>query len=260
MYNPLSHIDPSARIAKNVVVEPFTTIENNVTIGEGTWIGSNVTVMSGARIGKNCSIFPGSVISAVPQDMKFNGEETLVHIGDNTIIRECVTVNRGTTDRNKTVIGKNCLIMAYCHIAHDCIVGDNSIFSNNSTLAGHVTVGSYVILAGMVAVHQFCSIGNHAFVAGGSLVRKDIPPYVKAAREPVSYVGINSVGLRRRGFDNKVIMEIQSIYRTLYQKKYNNTQAVHIMEAEMEASKERDEIILFIKNSQRGIMKGYFKN
>lgn len=260
MYNPLSHIHPGARIAKNVVVEPFTTIENNVTIGEGTWIGSNVTVMSGARIGKNCSIFPGSVISAVPQDMKFNGEETLVFIGDNTIIRECVTVNRGTADRNKTVIGKNCLIMAYCHIAHDCIVGDNSIFSNNSTLAGHVTVGSYVILAGMVAVHQFCSIGNHAFVAGGSLVRKDIPPYVKAAREPVSYVGINSVGLRRRGFDNKIIMEIQSIYRTLYQKKYNNTQAVHIMEAEMEATKERDEIILFIKNSQRGIMKGYFKN
>tara|TARA_B100000809_G_C15070354_1_gene505749 strand:- start:128 stop:910 length:783 start_codon:yes stop_codon:yes gene_type:complete len=260
MYNPLSHIHPGARIAKNVVVEPFTTIENNVTIGEGTWIGSNVTVMSGARIGKNCSIFPGSVISAVPQDMKFNGEETLALIGDNTIIRECVTVNRGTTDRNKTVIGKNCLIMAYCHIAHDCIVGDNSIFSNNSTLAGHVTVGSYVILAGMVAVHQFCSIGNHAFVAGGSLVRKDIPPYVKAAREPVSYVGINSVGLRRRGFDNKIIMEIQSIYRTLYQKKYNNTQAVNIMEAEMEATKERDEIILFIKNSQRGIMKGYFKN
>ena len=260
MYNPLSHIHPGSRIAKNVVVEPFTTIENNVTIGEGTWIGSNVTVMSGARIGKNCSIFPGSVISAVPQDMKFNGEETLVHIGDNTIIRECVTVNRGTADRNKTVIGKNCLIMAYCHIAHDCIVGDNSIFSNNSTLAGHVTVGSYVILAGMVAVHQFCSIGNHAFVAGGSLVRKDIPPYVKAAREPVSYVGINSVGLRRRGFDNKIIMEIQSIYRTLYQKKYNNTQAVNIMEAEMEATKERDEIILFIKNSQRGIMKGYFKN
>ena len=260
MYNPLSHIHPGARIAKNVVVEPFTTIENNVTIGEGTWIGSNVTVMSGARIGKNCSIFPGSVISAVPQDMKFNGEETLVFIGDNTIIRECVTVNRGTADRNKTVIGKNCLIMAYCHIAHDCIVGDNSIFSNNSTLAGHVTVGSYVILAGMVAVHQFCSIGNHAFVAGGSLVRQDIPPYVKAAREPVSYVGINSVGLRRRGFDNKIIMEIQSIYRTLYQKKYNNTQAVNIMEAEMEATKERDEIILFIKNSQRGIMKGYFKN
>ena len=151
-------------------------------------------------------------------------------------------------------------IMAYSHVAHDCFIGDNCIFSNNSTLAGHVTVGAHVILAGMVAVHQFCSIGNHAFVAGGSLVRKDVPPFVKAAREPLSYVGINSVGLRRRGFDSKVIMEIQSMYRTLYQKRYNNTQAVAIMEGEMEATKERDEILQFIKNSQRGIMKGYFKN
>ena len=248
------------KLQKNVVVEPFSSIDKNVVIGEGTWIGSNVTIMSGARIGKNVSIFPGSVISAVPQDLKFKGEDTTAVIGDNTTLRECVTINRGTSDRNKTKIGKNCLIMAYSHVAHDCFIGDNCIFSNNSTLAGHVTVGNHVILAGMVAVHQFCSIGNHAFVAGGSLVRKDIPPYVKAAREPISYVGINSVGLRRRGFDNKVIMQIQSIYRTLYQKKYNNTQAVSIMEAEMEATKERDEIIQFIKNSQRGIMKGYFKN
>ena len=260
MYQPLSYIHPGAKIAKNVVVEPFSSIDKNVVIGEGTWIGSNVTIMSGARIGKNVSIFPGSVISAVPQDLKFKGEDTTAVIGDNTTLRECVTINRGTSDRNKTKIGKNCLIMAYSHVAHDCFIGDNCIFSNNSTLAGHVTVGNHVILAGMVAVHQFCSIGNHAFVAGGSLVRKDIPPYVKAAREPISYVGINSVGLRRRGFDNKVIMQIQSIYRTLYQKKYNNTQAVSIMEAEMEATKERDEIIQFIKNSQRGIMKGYFLN
>ena len=260
MYQPLSYIHPGAKIAKNVVVEPFSSIDKNVVIGEGTWIGSNVTIMSGARIGKNVSIFPGSVISAVPQDLKFKGEDTTAVIGDNTTLRECVTINRGTSDRNKTKIGKNCLIMAYSHVAHDCFIGDNCIFFNNSTLAGHVTVGNHVILAGMVAVHQFCSIGNHAFVAGGSLVRKDIPPYVKAAREPISYVGINSVGLRRRGFDNKVIMQIQSIYRTLYQKKYNNTQAVSIMEAEMEATKERDEIIQFIKNSQRGIMKGYFQN
>ena len=260
MYQPLSYIHPGAKIAKNVVVEPFSSIDKNVVIGEGTWIGSNVTIMSGARIGKNVSIFPGSVISAVPQDLKFKGEDTTAVIGDNTTLRECVTINRGTSDRNKTKIGKNCLIMAYSHVAHDCFIGDNCIFSNNSTLAGHVTVGNHVILAGMVAVHQFCSIGNHAFVAGGSLVRKDIPLYVKAAREPISYVGINSVGLRRRGFDNKVIMQIQSIYRTLYQKKYNNTQAVSIMEAEMEATKERDEIIQFIKNSQRGIMKGYFQN
>ena len=213
MYQPLSYIHPGAKIAKNVVVEPFSSIDKNVVIGEGTWIGSNVTIMSGARIGKNVSIFPGSVISAVPQDLKFKGEDTTAVIGDNTTLRECVTINRGTSDRNKTKIGKNCLIMAYSHVAHDCFIGDNCIFSNNSTLAGHVTVGNHVILAGMVAVHQFCSIGNHAFVAGGSLVRKDIPPYVKAAREPISYVGINSVGLRRRGFDNKVIMQIQSIYR-----------------------------------------------
>ena len=260
MYQPLSYIHPGAKIAKNVVVEPFTSIDKDVVIGEGTWIGSNVTIMSGARIGKNVSIFPGSVISAVPQDLKFKGEETTAVIGDNTTIRECVTINRGTSDRNKTKIGKNCLIMAYSHVAHDCFIGDHCIFSNNSTLAGHVTVGNHVILAGMVAVHQFCNIGRHAFIAGGSLVRKDIPPFVKAAREPLSYVGINSVGLRRRGFDSKTIKDIQNIYRILFQKKYNNTQAINIIEAEVEATKDRDEILMFIKNSQRGIMKGYIQN
>ncbi|MBC8754936.1 acyl-ACP--UDP-N-acetylglucosamine O-acyltransferase [Kordia sp. YSTF-M3] len=257
MNQPLAYVHPGAKIAKNVVVEPFTTIHNNVIIGEGTWIGSNVTIMEGARIGKNCNIFPGSVISAPPQDLKYQGEDTIAEIGDNTTIRECVTINKGTTDRMKTKIGKNCLIMAYCHIAHDCIVGDNCIFSNNSTLAGHITVGDHVILAGMTAVHQFCSIGNHAFVTGGSLVRKDVPPYVKAAREPLSYVGINSVGLRRRGFTTEKIREIQNIFRILYQKNYNNTQAAEIIEAEMEATTERDEILQFIKNSHRGIMKGY---
>ena len=172
MNQPLAYVHSDAKIAKNVVIEPFTTIDKNVVIGEGTWIGPNVTIMEGARIGKNCSIFPGAVISAVPQDLKFNGEKTTAEIGDNTTIRECVTINRGTTSRAKTKIGKHCLIMAYSHIAHDCIVGDHCIFSNNSTLAGHITVGSHVILAGMTAVHQFCSIGDHAFVAGGSLVRK----------------------------------------------------------------------------------------
>jgi UDP-N-acetylglucosamine acyltransferase len=228
-----------------------------VIIGEGTWIGSNVTIMEGARIGKNCNIFPGAVISAIPQDKKFNDEETTTEIGDNTTIRECVTINRGTRDRMRTVIGKNCWIMAYCHIAHDCIVGENCIFSNNSTLAGHVNVGDYVIIAGMAAVQQYCSIGNHAFVTGGSKVRKDVPPFVKAGREPLSYVGINSIGLRRRGFSTEKIREIQDIFRILYQKNYNNSQAVAIIEAEMQATAERDEILEFIKNSQRGIMKGY---
>ena len=260
MNQPLAYIHPGAKIAKNVVVEPFTTIHNNVTIGSGTWIGSNVTIMEGARIGKNCNIFPGAVISAIPQDLKYNGEDTVTIIGDNTTIRECATINRGTSDRLKTVIGNNCLIMAYCHIAHDCFIGDNCIFSNNSTLAGHVTIGDNVILAGLVAVHQFVSVGQHAFVTGGSLVRKDVPPFVKAAREPLSYVGINSVGLRRRGFTSEKIREVQNIYRILYQKNYNNSQAAQIIEAEMEATPERDEILQFIRDSQRGIMKGYFSN
>jgi len=258
MNQPLAYVHPGAKIAKNVVIEPFTTINNNVVIGEGSWIGSNVTIMEGARIGKNVSIFPGAVISAVPQDKKFEDEDTVTIIGDNTTIRECVTINRGTSDRMKTQIGNNCWIMAYSHIAHDCIVGDHCIFSNNSTLAGHIVVGDHVVLAGMAAVQQFCTIGSHAFVTGGSLVRKDVPPYVKAGREPLSYVGINSIGLRRRGFTTEKIREIQDIYRILYQKNYNNTQAVNIIEAEMEATPERDEILQFIKNSQRGIMKGYF--
>jgi UDP-N-acetylglucosamine acyltransferase len=260
MNQPLAYVHPGAKIAKNVVIEPFTTICNNVVIGEGTWIGSNVTIMEGARIGKNCNIFPGSVISAAPQDLKYNGEETIVQIGDNVTIRECVTINRGTTDRMKTQIGDNCLIMAYCHIAHDCSIGSNCIFSNNSTLAGHVTVGDYVVMAGLVAVHQFVTIGSYSFVTGGSLVRKDVPPFVKAAREPLSFAGINSVGLRRNGYNPEKIKEIQNIYRILYQKNYNNTQAIKIIEAEMEATPERDEIIMFVKDSKRGIMKGYISN
>lgn len=258
MNQPLAYVHPGAKIARNVVIEPFTTIHNNVEVGEGTWIGSNVTIMEGARIGKNCRIFPGAVVSAIPQDLKFNDEETTVEIGNNVTIRECATINRGTADRMKTKIGNNCLIMAYCHIAHDCIVGDNCIFSNNTTLAGHVNVGDNVVLAGMVAVHQFASIGNHAFVTGGSLVRKDVPPYVKSAREPLSYVGINSVGLRRRGYSSEKIREIQDIYRILFQKNNNITQAIRIIEAELEATPERDEIIQFIRDSQRGIMKGYY--
>ena len=259
MNQPLAYVHPGAKIANNVVIEPFVTISNNVIIGEGTWIGSNVTIMEGARIGKNCNIYSGAVISAPPQDLKYAGEETLTIIGDNTTIRECVTINRGTTDRQQTSIGTNCLIMAYSHIAHDCKVGNFCIFSNNSTLAGHINIGNYVILAGMTAIHQFCSVGDHAFISGGSLVRKDVPPFVKAAREPLSYVGINSVGLRRRGFSAEKIRQIQDIYRILYQKNYNTTQAAGILEAEMGVTPERDEILQFIKDSQRGIMKGYFQ-
>jgi UDP-N-acetylglucosamine acyltransferase len=257
MIQPLAYIHPEAKIADNVIIEPFVTIQKNVEIGEGTWIGPNVTIMDGARIGKNCRIFTGAVISGAPQDLKYTGEETTVEIGDNTTIRECVTINRGTKDRWKTSIGSNCLIMAYCHIAHDCEVGNYCIFSNNTTLAGHITVGDYVVLAGMVAIHQFCNVGTHAFVTGGSLVRKDVPPYVKAAREPLSYVGINSVGLRRRGYSSDDINEIQDIYRTLFVKNYNISTAIDIIEAEKKPTELRDEILDFIRNSNRGIMRGF---
>ena len=254
-----AYIHPNAKIGKNVTIDPFTYIAGDVVIGDNTRIGPNVTIMDGARIGTNCRIFPGAVISAIPQDLKFHGEITTAEIGNNTTIRECVTINRGTTDRFQTSIGSNCLIMAYSHIAHDCKVGNYCVFSNSSNLAGHINIGNYVILAGMTAIHQFCSVGDHAFISGGSLVRKDVPPFVKAAREPLSYVGINSVGLRRRGYSAEKIREIQDIYRILYQKNYNTTQAAEILEAEMEVTPERDEILQFIKDSQRGIMKGYFQ-
>lgn len=257
MNQPLAYVHPQAKVARNVVVEPFTTINNDVEIGSGTWIGSNVTIMEGARIGKNCRIFPGAVISAIPQDLKFEGEDSLTIIGDNTTVRECVTINRGTSASGKTQIGNNCLIMATAHIAHDCVLGDNSIVVNGVALAGHVIVGKHAIIGGLAAIHQFIHIGDHAMISGGSLVRKDVPPYTKAAKEPLSYVGINSIGLRRRGFSSAKIKEIQDIYRILYQKNYNNSQALEIIEAEMEATPERDEIMLFIRNSQRGIMKGY---
>lgn len=257
MNQPLAYIHPEAKIARNVVIEPFSTISKNVVIEEGTWIGSNVTIMEGARIGKNVKIFPGAVVSAVPQDLKFGGEETTMEIGDNTVIRECVTLNRGTDATNKTVIGKNCLIMAYTHVAHDCIIGDNCILVNAVQLAGHVTIQDWAIVGGAAAIHQFVNIGSHTMVSGGSLVRKDVPPYTKAGREPLSYVGINSIGLRRRGFTNDKIAEIQEIYRYIFLKGLNNSKAIDLVELEMTPSKERDEILNFFRHSDRGIMKGY---
>lgn len=257
MKQPLVYVHPDAQIADNVVIEPFVTIDKNVVIEEGTRIGSNVTILEGAHIGKNCKIFPGAVIAAVPQDLKFKGEKSLVRIGDNTTIRECATINRGTAAKGITEVGNNCLIMAYAHIAHDCSVGNNCIITNACQLAGEVVVEDYAILGGMTAVHQFCHIGRHAMIQGGSLIGKDVPPYVKAGRLPLAYAGVNSIGLRRRGFENDKINEIQDIYRILYQSKLNVSDAISRIEAEMPASRERDEIILFVRNSKRGIMKGY---
>jgi UDP-N-acetylglucosamine acyltransferase len=254
--NQLSYIHPEAKIGSNVKIEPFSTVYENTVIGDGTWIGPNVTIFPGARIGKNCRIFPGAVIAAIPQDLKFNGEDTTVEIGDNTTIRECVTINRGTTDRMKTSLGSNCLLMAYVHVAHDCIIGNNVIIANSVNLAGHVTIEDHSILEGLVAVQQFVRIGAHTFITGGSLVRKNVPPFTKAAREPLQYIGINSVGMRRRGFTNERILEVEDIYRTLYIKGHNVTNALAIIEHEAPASDEKEQILSFIRDSKDGIMRG----
>ncbi len=259
MIHPHTYIHPNAKLATNVKVDPFSVIHQNVEIGEGTWIGSNVTVMEGARIGKNCRIFPGAVIAAIPQDLKYEGENTTVQIGDNTTIREFVTINRGSKDKWTTRVGGNCLIMAYSHIAHDCIVGNHCIMSNNTQMAGHVVLGDYSILGGMCAIHQFVQIGQHSFVSGGSLVSKDVPPYIKAGRTPLSYAGVNSIGLKRRGFSLDRINKILDIYRIIYNKSLNTSQALNYIEEELPATDERDEIVTFIRESGRGIIKRFTK-
>ncbi len=257
MNHPMAYIHPTAIIGENVTISPFSYIANDVEIGDGTWIAPNVTIMEGARIGRNCKIFPGAVISAEPQDLKYKGEKTLTFIGDNTTIRECVTVNKGTDALGYTKVGNNCLIMAGVHIAHDCILGNNVILVNGVGLAGHIEVGDFAFVGGMTGVHQFTKIGAHAFIAGTSQVRKDVPPYVKAANSPLAFVGINAVGLRRRDFSSETIYEIQSIYRILFQLNHNVSQALEIIKTEFPASEVRDNIINFIETSERGIMKGY---
>lgn len=259
MIHPHTYIHPNAKLATNVKIDPFSVIHQNVEIGKGTWIGSSVTIMEGARIGNNCRIFPGAVIAAIPQDLKYEGEHTTVEIGDNTTIREFVTINRGSKDRWTTKVGNNCLIMAYSHIAHDCVVGNNCILSNNTQVAGHVNIGDYAILGGMCAVHQFVQIGQHSFISGGSVFGKDVPPYIKAGRSPLSYAGVNSVGLKRRGFSTAKINQILDIYRIIYNKNLNTSQALNFIEEELPASDERDEIVTFIRESGRGIIKRFTK-
>lgn len=256
MVSNLAYVHPKAKIGNNVTIEPFATIYEDVVIGDNTWIGPNTTIMNGARIGKNCRIFPGAVIAAIPQDLKFNGEHTTAEIGDDTTIRECVTLNRGTSHTGKTVVGSNTLIMAYVHIAHDCVIGDYCILVNSVQMAGHVIMDDFAIIGGTSALHQFTRVGAHAMVAGGSLVRKDVPPFVKAGREPVSYAGVNSLGLRRRGFTNEQIVLIQDIFRIVFQKGYNTSDALKHIKEDFIPSVERDLIINFIETSERGIIKG----
>ena len=256
-YHPLANVHPEAVIGNNVVIEPFATVHKDVVIGDGSWIGPTAVIWEGSRIGRNVKIYPAASISSVPQDLKFAGEKTETFIGDNTVIRESVTISRGTADKHKTVIGSNCLLMAYVHIAHDCIIGNNCIFANAVQVAGHVTIEDWAIIGGASALHQFVKIGAHVMLSGGSLVRKDVPPYTKAAREPLTYAGVNSIGLRRRGFTPEKISEIQEIYRFIFLKGLNNSKALDSVEKEMAPSEERDYIINFIRSSERGVMKGF---
>ena len=256
MINKLASVSEHAKLGENVVVEPFTTIYEDVIIGDNTKIGPNVTIYPGTRIGHDCEIYPGSVIGVIPQDLKFQGEYTTVEIGNYTKIRECVTIHRGTTDRMKTVVGDHCLIMGYVHIAHDCLIGNNVILANYTGLSGHVQIDDFAILEGKVAAQQFMHIGAHAFIAGASLIRKNVPPFVRAAREPLSYAGINAVGLRRRNFSEQDIKLIENIYRILFVQNNNISKGLACLEEELEESKIKRQVIDFIKNSDKGIIRG----
>ena len=255
MISKLAFIHPNAKLGKDVTVEPFAYIAGNVVIGDGTWMGPNSTTLDGARIGKNCRIFPSAVISGIPQDLKFKGEETTAEIGDNTTIREGVTVNRGTASVGKTSIGSGCLLMAYCHVGHDCNVGNNVIIGNTTGLAGEVKVEDFAILSGGTLVHQFTRIGSHVIIGGGGKVRIDVPPFIKADRDPLSFMGLNTVGLTRRGFAKERIDEIHNIYRAIYLSKMNMSQALEYIDKEFQPSPDRDYILEFIRNSERGVIR-----
>lgn len=254
-HSNLSCIHPDAKIAENVVIGPFVTIEADVEIGEGTIVDSGANILSGSRIGKNCHIHSGAVIGGEPQDLKFKGEKTYAIIGDNTTIREFATINRGTASKGKTVIGNNCLIMAYCHVAHDCILHDNIIMSNACQIAGEVEIDDFAVIGGGTLVHQFTHIGRHIMLQGGSHVNKDIPPYAMVGREPITYIGINVVGLRRRGYTAEQLGRIQETYRYIYFSDLNTSDALQRIEQETQDSPERQIIVDFIRQSTRGIVR-----
>ena len=254
--SPLASVHPKSTIEKDVIIQPFAHIHEDVVIGEGTKIHSNAVLYPGTRIGKNCEIFPGAVIGVIPQDLKFEGEYTLVEIGDSTVIRECVTIHRGTNDKMSTRIGNNCLLMTYVHVAHDCQIGNNVILASYTGLSGHVQIDDFAILEGKVAAQQFTYIGKHTFIGGASLIRKNIPPYIKAAREPLTFAGVNSVGLRRRGFSDETIREIEDIYRILFIQNSNVSKGIKAIHDQVGPSEIRDEILQFIASSEKGILRG----
>ena len=256
MYSQLAVIHPEAKIGENVSIGPFAIIDKDVVIGDHCRIHPHAVIYDGARIGNNSEIFPGAVIAGIPQDLKFKGEFSTAEIGNNTTIRECVTINRGTASKGKTIVGNNCLIMAYSHVAHDCVLKNQIIIGNATQIAGEVEIDDFAIISGGTLVHQFGRISKHVMIQGGSRVTKDIPPYTLIGRDPIVYCGINIVGMRRRGFTKDQVYLIQDIYRTLYSRGLNTTDAIHCIETEYETSEDRDLILNFIKSSKRGIVRG----
>lgn len=256
MISPLANVSPKAKIGNNVTIESFATVYEDVTIGDNTHIHPNAIIYPDTTIGNNCQIFPGALVGIVSQDLKYKGEKAKTVIGNHTILREYVTIHKGTSDRMLTSVGNNCLIMAYAHVAHDCIVGNNVILANYVGLAGHITIEDFVIIEGYTAIQQFITIGAHSFLAGGSKVRKNVPPYIRVARDPLQYIGVNTVGLSRRGFEKEVINQIEDIYRLIFVRGHNISNALELVEQEMPDTETRKQIISFIRASQDGIVKG----
>lgn len=255
MISPLAYIHPEAQIGENVEIGPFVFIDKNVVIGNNNTIMPNANILYGSRIGNNNRIFPGAVIGAIPQDLKFKGEETTAEIGDNNTIRENVTINRGTAAKGKTIVGNNNLLMEGVHIAHDAIVGNGCIIANSTKLAGEIIIDDFSIISANVLMHQFCRVGGYGMIQGGSRFSKDIPPFIIAGREPIAYCGINIVGLRRRGFSNELIENIHNAYRIIYNSGKNTSEALEQVKKEVPMSPEIEYIITFIENSQRGIIR-----
>lgn len=256
MISPLANVSPKAKIGKNVTIEAFATVYEDVEIGDNTHIHPNAVIYPDTIIGTGNQIFPGAIIGIVSQDLKYKGEKSNTVIGNNNIIREYVTIHKGTADRMTTRIGNNCLLMAYVHVAHDCIVGNHVILANSVGLSGHITVEDHVIVEGMCGTQQFITIGAHSFIAGGSLIRKSVPPFVRVAREPLQFIGVNTIGLTRRGFDKEIIKQIEDIYRLIFVRGHNMTNALELVEQEITDNEIRAQIVNFIRSQKDGIIKG----
>ncbi len=250
-------IHKKAIIGVNVRIGNFSTIDEDVIIGDNTWIGNNVSILNGTRIGENCQIHSGAVLGGIPQDLKYKDENTLLEIGNNNIVREYVTINKGTSSKGKTIVGNNNLFMSNAHIGHDCVIGNNNIIGFSVGMAGEVVVRDCVNISGLTAIHQFSIIGEHSMISGLSRIVKDVPPYITAGREPLSYVGLNLVGLKRRGFEPEKINELKEIYRVLFLENRNTSLALELIESSFEETVERNKILAFVKQSQRGIIKGF---